>query len=137
MGSGPASWRGLDLRVLPTELVVARLPAGSPVPDAIWSATDLVSVTVTSEEVSIICPRGELLPGAQVEAGWRAMKVLGRLELSLTGVLASLAGPLAAAGVSVFAMSTYDTDYLLVRHDALDVAVSVLRGVGHRFEHEG
>jgi len=57
--------------------------------------------------------------------------VAGPLDFALTGILASLAGPLAAADISIFAVSTYDTDYVLVRADALDAALVALRGAGH------
>ena len=66
-----------------------------------------------------------------MEPGWRALAVAGPLDFGLTGILASLASPLAAAGVSIFAISTYDTDYVLVREQALAVAIDALRAAGH------
>ncbi len=64
------------------------------------------------------------------QRGWRGLKVAGPLDFALTGVLASLAGPLAEAGVSIFAISTYDTDYLFVREEQLGAAIDALRRAG-------
>lgn len=69
--------------------------------------------------------------GARVEGPFAALRVAGTLDFSLTGVMAGLAGPLAEAGLSVLAISTYDTDYLLVRRDELEAAAEALRGAGH------
>ena len=78
-----------------------------------------------------MCPAADAPAGATVERGWRALGVLGPLDFGLTGILASIAAPLAAAGVSIFAISTYDTDYVLVRETALATAVDALRAAGH------
>ena len=67
------------------------------------------------------------------EGGWRALRVAGTLEFSLTGILASLAAPLAEARISLFALSTHDTDYVLVKADTLAAAVAALTAAGHRF----
>jgi len=111
------------LRVLPGELVVARLAPDAPLPPAFFSATR------TDAELSVVCAPQEVPPGAPAEPGWRALEVAGPLDFGLTGVLASIAVPLAEAGVSIFAVSTYDTDYILVRD--LEAAVSALREAGH------
>lgn len=89
------------------------------------------SVTRTPEELSIICPEPNVPGGLVCERGWRAMKLEGPLEFSMVGVLASVAGPLAAAGVSIFTVSTYDTDYVMVKEEQLDLAVDALRTYGH------
>ena len=70
--------------------------------------------------------------GIHHEGGWRVLAVRGPLAFELTGVLASLASPLAAAGVSIFALSTFDTDYLLVPGDRLETALAALEAAGHR-----
>jgi hypothetical protein len=67
----------------------------------------------------------------QTEVGWRALKVAGPLEFGLTGVLLAIATPLAHAGVGIFTVSTYDTDYVLVKDDSLHAAISALRSAGH------
>jgi hypothetical protein len=120
----------LKLRVLAGELAVCRLPAGAPAPTPPPGAT-LFSITRTPDELSIVCAAADAPAGAQVQTGWRALQVAGPLDFALTGILASIAAPLALAGVSLFAVSTYDTDYVLVGADALDAAVAALRDAGH------
>lgn len=92
---------------------------------------DLYAITRTRDELSIVCPQADVPPSTFSEPEWRALKVAGPLDFSLTGVLASLAAPLADAGISIFALSTFDTDYLLVKSDVLALAVEVLRRAGH------
>jgi hypothetical protein len=122
--------QSLTLRVLDGELAVCRLAADAPAP-AIPDAAALFAVTRTPEELSVVCAAAYAPEGARVEAGWRALRVAGPLDFTLTGILAAIAGPLARAGVSIFAVSTYDTDYVLVRGDALHIAVAALRDAGH------
>ena len=92
---------------------------------------DFQSVTRTSRELSIICDAKEVPEEVQAERGWRCLRVAGTLEFHLTGILASLASPLAEAGISIFALSTFDTDYLLVKEDALEPALQTLEVEGH------
>jgi len=105
-------------------------PADAAVPPLV-PTTGLLSVTRTPDEISIVCAEVGAPAGAQIEHGWRALVVAGPLDFALTGVLASFAGPLAEAGVSIFALSTFETDYVLVRADALADAVAALRQAGH------
>ena len=105
-----------DLRLIGLDglFAVCGLPAGSPIPA--WALTgSLVSVTRTPDELSIVCPQSNVPPGTQSEPGWRCFQVPGPLDFALIGILARLTAPLAAAGVPVFALSTFDTDYLLIR----------------------
>jgi hypothetical protein len=92
----------------------------------------LSAIIRTQEELSIVCEQENVPPDIRCERNWRAMKVAGPLDFALVGVLASLAGALADAGVSVFALSTYDTDYLLVKADTLERAIDALEAAGHR-----
>src|SRR5206468_8549222 len=85
-----------------------------------------VSVTRTPDELSIVCPDEAVPPDVEVESGWRALKVPGPIPFDQVGVLAALATPLAAAGISTFAVSTYDTDYVLVREPDLERALAAL-----------
>lgn len=120
----------LALTILPDTFAICRLDAGAPVPG--WALRGaLVSVTRTADELSIVCPQDDAPEGVQASREWRRLRVAGPLDLSLTGVLASLTEPLARAGVSVFAISTFDTDYLLVRETQLDAAVAALSAAGH------
>jgi hypothetical protein len=120
----------LGLELLADRLAVCRLDGEAPVPD--WAMRDgFFSITRTGEELSIVC-REVLVPeGIRAEWGWRALRVAGVLDLSQVGVLASLAAPLAGAGISLFALSTFDTDYLLVKEHELGRAVEGLRAAGH------
>lgn len=79
-----------------------------------------------------MCGEGLAPQGTQCENGWRAFQVAGPLEFSLTGILAAIAVPLADAGVSIFAISTFDTDYVLVKEESLAKAMEALRAAGHR-----
>lgn len=125
----------LDLDLLPEEYAVCRLPAGSPVPTGLISGPvdgGVVSVTWTSDEVSIICRSDRVPDLATVETPWRCFRVLGPLNLAMTGILASLVTPLADARVNIVAFSTYDTDYLLVPAVRLAEAMATLTRTGHR-----
>ena len=114
---------------LPDRLAVARLAPGDGVPGWLdWSDTP-VSATRTGEELSILCREDRVPESVKAERGWRAFKVEGPLEFSLFGILARIAVPLAQARVSIFAISTYDTDYVLVRDDDLRRAVEALKRV--------
>ena len=89
-----------------------------------------MAIVRTAEELSIVCAEQAVPAGVTCQRGWRGLKVAGPLDFALTGVLASLAGPLAEAGVSIFAISTYDTDYLFVREEQLGTAIDALRRAG-------
>ena len=124
--------RPLELAILPESFAVSRLGASAPAPD--WAGSGpLQSVTRTGEELSVVCLAEAVPRDVAAERGWRAIRVRGTLDFSLTGVLASLTAPLAEARVSIFALSTYDTDYVLVKAEALDRAVEALTAAGHRF----
>jgi putative acetyltransferase len=115
---------------------VCKLATGSPIPP--WATTgDLFSVTRTPDELSIVCRQEVVTEGVACERGWRCLRVAGAMPLSLVGVLASLTTPVAKAGVGVFAISTFDTDYLFVKADELPKAVAALRAAGHLVDAEG
>jgi uncharacterized protein len=120
----------LSLRVLAGELAICRLPADAPAP-TLPADAPLFSITRTPGELSIVCPLADAPADAGVEPGWRALQVAGPLDFALTGILAAIAAPLAQAGISIFATSTYDTDYVLVREGALPAALEALRQAGH------
>ncbi len=89
------------------------------------------SLTRTGEELSVVCAENLVPVDVQAERGWRALRVAGVIDFSVGGVLATLAVPLAEAGISVFAISTYNTDYLLVKEHDLGRAIEVLRDADH------
>ncbi len=120
----------LTLLLLPDTFAICRLAANAPLPD--WAlAGPFYAVTRTGEELSLVCRQDQVPAGVTCQPGWRCLQVAGPLDFSLTGVLASLAQPLAAAGVPIFAISTFDTDYLLTPETSLDAAVAALRSAGH------
>lgn len=121
----------LTLSLLPGLYAVCRLPAGAPLPS--WGQQGaFVSLTRTGDELSVVCPQESVPDGVQAEAAWRCIKVAGPFDLEDTiGVLAALAAPLAAAQVSLFVVSTYDTDYLLLKDRHLERAVAALTAAGH------
>ena len=122
----------MDLRVLPERLSVCRLPVDAPWP-APPEGTSFYSVTRTDAEISVVCGEDAAPVGdeVRVEPDWRALEVAGPLDFGMVGVMASLTAPLADVDVSVFVVSTYDTDYVLVHAAALERAVEALRGAGH------
>ena len=117
------------LELVPGDFAVWKLPADAPLPDE--PRAELWSVTRTAQELSIVGPSSAVPTGVEVEGGWRALRVMGTLDFSLTGILAGLTRSLAASEVSVFALSTYDTDWLLVRAMALGAARSALLEAGY------
>jgi hypothetical protein len=123
----------LTLLVLPGELAVVRLPPDAHLPQWAFTAAPgpLWSMTRTREELSLVRAAEAVPSDARAERGWRAFRIAGTIDFALTGVLASVLAPLGDAGISIFAISTYDTDYILVREHALDAAIEVLRAAGH------
>jgi len=120
----------MKLIVLSGEFAVARLAPSDAIPA--WATeAPISSVTRTRDELSIVCAASHVPPQVAAERGWRCVRVAGTIDFAATGVLASIAGPLAAAGVSIFAISTYDTDYLLVREHVLSAAIAALTAAGH------
>ena len=132
---GRQSVKSLSLSVLPRRFAVCQLALDADLSFLSGLAShDLWSVTRTKEELSVVLPEAAALLAWRAERGWRCLKVRGPLDFSLTGVLASLVTPLAEAGISVFALSTYDTDYLLVRDADLKQTVAVLSAHRHTIQ---
>lgn len=120
-----------NLLLLDDMLAVSRLPADAPAPD--WAQGRTLSAFIrTPEELTVICPEHFVPPGVIAEPGWRALQVEGPLDFELVGVLASVATPLAEAGVSIFVISTYSTDIILIKQSQLDAALESLRQAGHQ-----
>lgn len=117
------------LALLPQTLAVCRFDPHTPAVNLL-PPEGFFALTRTSDELSLVIDQSAVQPDWQVEPGWRGMKVLGPLDFSLVGILSALALPLAAAGISIFAISTYDTDYLLVKAERLSNAIETLREAG-------
>ena len=120
--------RILNLSVLQDEFSVWRLAADAPLPSI--EAGRLLSITRTDDELSIVSS-SNVPAGVTAETGWRCLRVEGPLSFELTGVLADLSTPLARAGIPIFVISTYDTDYVLVKATDLESACSALRDEGY------
>lgn len=123
--------RRLTVYLRPEEYSVAKYPMELPVPTELFEKDGFVSVTRTPDEVSVICRTELAPPGVSTSNGWRLLTMRGPLDFTLTGIMASVAGSLAAAGVPLFALSTYDTDHILVKSADVDRAVIALREAGH------
>lgn len=119
----------MDLLLLPGEFAVCRLDADAPAPA--WPTGEFVSIVRTSTELTIVCLQDDVPAEIQCEAGWRCLKIDGSFGFTEVGVIASLTKPLAKAKVSVFVISTFDTDYLLVKASALNHAVISLEKAGY------
>ena len=126
--------RALTLELVPGRFAVCRLDAGAPVPEWAAAPAPFCSVTRTDEELSVVCAEPAVPPGARAEGGWRCLRVKGPLGFGLTGILASLAVPLASSGVSIFVVSTYDTDYVMLQERDLERAAHALERAGHALE---
>jgi hypothetical protein len=118
------------LAVLPELFAVCRLDAAAAIPA--WAAAGrFFSITRTDQELSIVCLQSSVPDGIRCERDWRCLQVAGPLPFTMVGVLHSLVEPLARAGISLFALSTFDTDYLLVKAADLARTIDALRQHGH------
>jgi hypothetical protein len=127
----------LRLRATPWQLAVCKFPADSPLPAwAFHSEAVFWSLTRTPDELSLVCAEDDLPPSVDqhVERGWRAFELVGPVPFTTTGVISGLTVPLAEAGIGVFVISTYDTDYLLVKAAVFERASAIL---GEHFTLEG
>lgn len=121
----------LELKLLQTRLAIVRLPADASLPD--WfPAARFRSATWTNEELSIVCEETCVPADARAERDWRGFMLQGPFDFELTGILLAVLEPLARAGIGIFAMSTFDTDYVLVKQTALQETRQALLAAGHR-----
>lgn len=119
-----------NLMQLPGRFAIARLDPGSDIPGWAWSGA-FASVSRTKTELSILCDESAVPPEIVADRGWCGFAVAGPMDLSTVGVLASIAQPLAEAGIAIFAISTFDADVILVREGTAGEAVVALRDAGH------
>jgi hypothetical protein len=118
------------LIVLPDTFAVCRLSNISSIPP--WAIEgEFFSITRTADELSVVCRQVAVPEAITSERGWRCLRVAGTVPFSVVGLLAALTAPLAEAGISVFVVSTYDTDYLLAKEKDWTAAVDVLRRQGY------
>ena len=126
---------GQSFSVIPGWYAICRLSAKAPLPS--WAGKAFTSITRTADELSIVCDEQRLPPNLdgldlRIERGWALVKILGPFPLDVVGVLASVAKPLADAKISLFALSTFDTDYILVKRTHVNEAIAALTLAGHR-----
>ena len=126
----------MTLQIHKNLYAVVRLPSQAEEPPWLHKVP-FYSSTRTKDELSIVCPQA-CVPGTQdcQEREWRLLQVKGTLDFSLTGILASIAVPLAHNAISIFALSTFDTDYILVKNDQLTKAQKALVKAGFALEFE-
>lgn len=122
----------LKFSILKGPFTIHRLKPGAGIPKGVTSSP-FYSISGSSEELSIVAPEKINIESEKSEPGWSALKVLGPLDFSETGILAGIASTLAAKNISIFAISTFDTDYLLVKHEQLKAAQAALAAAGHKF----
>jgi hypothetical protein len=129
----PSGWQRarLPLEVLPDTLAICRLPPDAALPTWASSPGPFLTVSRTPDELSITMEQQAVPAGVRCERDYRAVRVQGPISPNLVGILLSIAEPLAQAGLSIFAISTYDTDYVLVKARDLAAALAALRGAGH------
>ena len=116
---------GLNLSICEGQFTIHRLSPNTKIPDIIYDSP-FYSISKTNEELSIVCSSTIQLDSERAETGWSCIKITGPLDFTLTGILASITAPLADAGIPVFAISSYDTDYILVKGNDRRAARRVL-----------
>ena len=119
------------LQLLEDELTIHSLSPDQAIPIEVVSA-ELFFIGKTYEELSIVCPSNLPVQSDASEPGWKALEVLGPLGFSLTGILSNISGVLADANISIFAVSTFDTDYIMVKEGHVLDAIKALRKDGYK-----
>jgi hypothetical protein len=126
----PSPTMRLTLKVLDVTLAICQLEPGSEVEE--WSdGTGIFSVMRTDDEVTIVCSEDLVPEGATCSKGWKCIRLVGQFDFTEVGIVSQLALPLAGANVPIFVMSTYNTDYVLVKNHDLQRASEALRMAGH------
>jgi hypothetical protein len=120
------------LSLLKDQFTLHRLSAESPIPDTVLDSP-MYSITRTADELSIVVPDDVVLAGTRREGGWSCIKVLGPLDFGLTGILAGISRVLAEEEISIFAVSTFDTDYILIKKENCEHAMQALKAAGYGF----
>ena len=118
------------LQLHSTVLSIHSLAIDADLPPALLKQS-LFFISKTHDELSVVCPHDFLIDSQDTESNWQALEVIGPLGFSLTGIMANLSGVLARAGVSIFSISTYDTDYVLVKKQTVSKAITALKADGY------
>jgi hypothetical protein len=124
----------MKLKLLKETFGVCRLSPSQTLPHwALENKQTLLSITYTDEELSVVCPLSSIPESIQCEQPWNAIKIIGPLDFGLTGILSSLTVPLAENSISIFAISSYDTDYILIKEKDITKAKLILEQNQHWF----
>ncbi len=122
----------MQLKILNNKLKVVKLKSNEIVPEIVYKQ-EFYSITKTNEELSIVLDESLEIQSDIVEDNWRAIKIVGTLDFALIGILSKISTILAQSKISIFAISTYNTDYILVKADKLEKAIKVLEQNEYKF----
>ncbi|MGO2128505.1 MAG: ACT domain-containing protein [Pseudoalteromonas prydzensis] len=123
------------LKLHSTTFTIHTLEVDAEIPAGLFNQSMFV-VAKTKDELSIVCPSQFAIDSLDAEHDWRALEVIGPLGFSLTGIMANISGVLAKANISIFAISTYDTDYVLVKQQRINDAIKALKKDGYQLLNE-
>ncbi len=120
----------LELERLPGTYAVCQLPRSGPLP-SLKPDQNLYAVLVAKDEITVVCEESLAPEGSKIQPGWACLKLKGPFPFELTGILLAVLSPLASVGVGIFALSTFNTDYVLVSKDSIELTIRTLREAGH------
>jgi hypothetical protein len=121
----------LKFRSMKGPYAIVRLAPNAAIPE--WAKGDFISIARTAEELSIVCPSRNLPADVHSSHSWQCFKLDGPFPFSQTGILLSFIEPLSSQGIPIFAISTYDTDYVLIQEEFAGRALDALQKAGHEF----
>ena len=121
------------LSILEETYIIHKLDQSTNLPEGLTEC-EFYSLSNSREELSLVCPEQILIQSENSSPNWKCLKVAGPLDLNLTGILAGLSDTLAKAKISIFAISTFETDYVLIQKQVLETAKSALKSAGYKFE---
>ena len=121
------------LSILEETYIIHKLDQSTNLPEELIEC-EFYSLSNSQEELSLVCPEQMLIQSENSSPNWKCLKVAGPLDLKLTGILAGLSDTLAKAKISIFAVSTFETDYVLIQKQVLETAKSALKSAGYKFE---
>ena len=121
------------LSILEETYIIHKLAQSTNLPEELIEC-EFYSLSNSQEEMSLVCPEQMLIQSENSSPNWKCLKVAGPLDLNLTGILAGLSDTLAKAKISIFAISTFETDYVLIQKQVLETAKSALKSAGYKFE---
>lgn len=120
-----------QLKLWPENFAVCKLPADAIIPDW-YQDHSFGNITRTKEELSIVCEQQFVGKGVSASSDWKMLQVMAKMDFSLIGIVAGIACPLAEAGISIFTLSTFDTDYILIKNQQINHALSILSEKGYQ-----